>query len=88
MKNKLILIFSIIGGIVLTVILGFIPYPTGGLIGTQKWGYPIYWLSQVIYPNAPFEVSWLNLFFDCAIWIICFFLLIKLISFLITRYKK
>lgn len=88
MKNKLILIFSIICGIVLTVILGFAPYPTGDLIGTQKWGYPIYWLSQAVYPSAPFEVSWLNLFFDCAIWIICFFLLIKVISFLITQYKK
>ena len=88
MKNKLILIVSIISGIILTVILGFVPYPTGDLIGTQKWGYPIYWLSQAVYPSAPFEVSWLNLFFDCTIWIICFFLLIKLIKFLIVRYKK
>jgi len=88
MKNKLNLIISIISGIVLTIILGFVSYPPGDLIGTQKWGYPIYWLSQVVYPSAPVEVFWLNLFFDCAIWIICFFLLIKLINFLITRYKK
>ena len=88
MKNKLILIFSIIFGISLTIILGFVPYPTGDLLGTQKWGYPIYWLSQAVYPSAPLEISWLSLFFDCAIWIVCFFLLIKLISFLKTRYKK
>ncbi len=88
MKNKLILIISILSGIILTIILGFVPYPTGELIGIQKWGYPIYWLSQAVYPSAPIEVSWLNLFFDCAIWIICFFLLIKLINSLITRYKK
>ncbi len=88
MKNKLILIISITSGIILTIILGFVPYQTGDLLGTQKWGYPIYWLSQAVYPSAPLEVSRLNLFFDCAIWIICFFLLIKLINFLIIRYKK
>ena len=69
MKYSLIIIISVIAGIIFTIILGFIPYPSGGLIGTQKWGYPIYWLSQAIYPGAPIEISWLNFIFDCKKWL-------------------
>ncbi|MFX0025620.1 MAG: hypothetical protein ACFE8M_04335 [Candidatus Hermodarchaeota archaeon] len=88
MKNKLILIISIVSGIILTILLGFVPYPTGDLIGTQKWGYPIYWLSQAIYPGAPIEISLLTLFFDCFVWILSFFFVIKLIDFLIRKKRK
>lgn len=88
MKNKLILIISILSGIILTILLGFVPYPTGDLIGTQKWGYPIYWLSQAIYPGAPIEISWLTLFFDCFVWILSFFIVIKSIDFLIRKKRK
>ncbi|MFX1586764.1 MAG: hypothetical protein ACFFC1_01310 [Promethearchaeota archaeon] len=88
MKNYLILIISIISGTLLTIILGFIPYPARELIGTQKWGYPIYWLSQAIYPGAPIEISWLSLFFDCIVWILSFYIILKLIDFLIRKNRK
>ena len=88
MKTSLIILISVISGIIFNIILGFIPYPSGGLIGSQKWGYPIYWLSQVIYPGAPIEISWLNFTFDCIIWIISFFSTIKLIIFLKNKSKK
>ncbi|MFX0032825.1 MAG: hypothetical protein ACFE8E_05525 [Candidatus Hodarchaeota archaeon] len=88
MKNKLFITISIVSGIALTIILGFIPFPTGDLIGTQKWGYPIYWLNQAIYPGAPIEILWLIFLFDCIVWIFSIYLVIKIIDFLIGKYKK
>lgn len=88
MKNKLIIAISLVSGIILSLILGFIPYPTGNIIGSRKWGYPIYWLGQAIYPNAPIEILWLNLILNCLIWLILFFLLIKLVDSLLSKDKN
>jgi hypothetical protein len=85
MENKLIIFISVITGLILNILLGFIPNSMGSLIGSQKWGYLFYWLSQAIYPGAPIEVLWLNLIINCIFWIFTFFLIIKLIDFLIIR---
>ena len=88
MKTKLFITISLVSGIVLIILLGVIPFPAGDLIGNQKWGYPIYWLSQAIYPGAPIEILWLIFLFDCIVWIFSIYLIIKMIDFLIKNIKK
>ncbi|MFW9771224.1 MAG: hypothetical protein ACFFFB_01325 [Candidatus Heimdallarchaeota archaeon] len=88
MENKITILISVLSGIILNVVLGFIPNPIGSLLGSQQWGYPIYWLSQVIYPGAPIEISWLTFLFDVIVWTLSFFLILKLTDFLIKKYRK
>ena len=76
MKLRYFLILSIAIGIVIALITGLFPHPTEGLIGTRKWGYPFYWLSQVVYPGAKIHTNWSNLIIDILIWVISTFLIL------------
>lgn len=91
-KIKLVLIglFSLIGGITFTLITGLYPYPTDGIIGVEKWGFPFYWLSQVIYPGAEKIINWSNFLIDILIWSAIIILIVSLIDYLFakTRVKR
>jgi len=81
LRNSLIIAFSC--GLICTLVLGLVPYPIGSLIGSQKWGLPFYWLSRAVYPGATITINGFSLILDFFIWALVFFLLIKLIDFLV-----
>ncbi len=91
-KIKLVLIglLSLIGGIIFTLITGLLPYPTEEIIGAEKWGFPFYWLSQVIYPGAKKIINWSNFLIDILIWSVIIILIVSLIDYLFakTRVKR
>ncbi|MFW9939330.1 MAG: hypothetical protein ACFFD5_16935, partial [Candidatus Thorarchaeota archaeon] len=70
MKAKIIAIFSIILGIIISLVTGLIPYPTTSIIGVKKWGYPFFWLSKPISPDAVANITWAFLLFDILFWIL------------------
>ena len=92
MNVKLILKFflSFIGGIIVTGITGLYPYPTEEILGAEKWGFPFYWLSQVIYPGAEKIINWSNFLIDILIWSGIIILIVSLIDYLFakTRVKR
>ncbi|MFX1356783.1 MAG: hypothetical protein ACFFA8_05805 [Promethearchaeota archaeon] len=88
MKAKIIVIVSIILGIIISLITGLIPYPTTSIIGIQKWGYPFYWLSKPIYPDAVVNITWAFLIFDILFWILISLILIEVFSLLLKKIKK
>ncbi|TKJ20596.1 MAG: hypothetical protein CEE43_12260 [Promethearchaeota archaeon Loki_b32] len=92
MNVKLILKYflSFIGGIIVTGITGLYPYPTEEIIGAEKWGFPFYWLSQVIYPGAEKIINWSNFLIDILIWSAIIILIVSLIDYLFakTRVKR
>jgi len=89
-KLILRLFLSFIGGIIVTGITGLYPYPTEGIIGAEKWGFPFYWLSQVIYPGAEKIINWSNFLIDILIWSPIIILIVSLIDYLFakTRVKR
>lgn len=90
MNLKIILIglFSIIGGIIITLFTGSLPYPTGDLIGVGKWGFPFYWLSQIVYPGSEKVVNWSNFIINVLIWSFISFLIIYISNYFVIRLKN
>jgi hypothetical protein len=90
MKNKLILILiiSFIEGLVITYITGFFIFPMNGLIGSEKWGFPFYWITQAIVPGAEKVIDWSNFILNTLFWGSLIFILNYLITYLILRYKN
>ncbi|MFX1488129.1 MAG: hypothetical protein ACFFBI_03210 [Promethearchaeota archaeon] len=88
MKLRYFLISSFAIGIIITLITGLFSHPTEGIIGVNKWGYPFYWLSQVVYPEAKINTNWSNLIIDVLIWIISTLLILKLLEIIIRNLKK
>jgi hypothetical protein len=88
MKLKYILILSIALGIVIALITGLFPHTTEGMIGVRKWGYPFYWLSQVVYPGAKINLNWSNLIIDILILVISTFLILVGLEIIIRNIKK
>lgn len=90
MKIKLILIFfvSIIEGLVITYITGFFIYPTNGLIGSERWGYPFYWITRVVVPGAEKVINWSNFIINAVFWGSLILIVNYLIVYLLFRYKN
>jgi len=90
MKVKLlILIFvSFIGGLFITIITGFFPYPMNGLIGSERWGFPFYWTSQSVVPGAEKEIIWSNFIINTLIWSFLVFLINYVLVSLLIKVKN
>jgi len=65
-------IYSLITGIIITLITGF--FPNVFLIGVSYWGYLLPWTKQIVYPGAPFEILWINFIVDIIIWSVLVYL--------------
>lgn len=87
-KLALLVLIGILCGIIITLISGLFSYPTGKLLGIKKWGYPFYWLSQVIYPGATKNVNWSNFIIDVLIWSIFAINILNLFEILIKNLRK
>ncbi|MFW9901457.1 MAG: hypothetical protein ACFFDY_09220 [Candidatus Thorarchaeota archaeon] len=90
MKNRIILILfiSIIEGLVITYITGFFIYPMNGLIGCARWGFPFYWITQVIVPGAEKVINWTNFIINTMFWGFIVFIANYLIVYLSFKYKN
>lgn len=90
MNVKLILrlFLSSIGGIIVTGITGLYSYPTDGIVGVEKWGFPFYWLSKIIYHGADKIINWSNFIINTLIWSSLVFLIIYISEYLVNRFKN
>ena len=90
MNVKLIAIFlgSFIVGLIITIITGFFTHPMNGLIGSERWGFPLYWITQAIVPGAEKVINWSNFIINTFFWGALVFLINYTIVFLIFKFKK
>ena len=60
------------------------------IIGVEKWGFPFYWLSKIIYPGADKKINWSNFLIDILIWIMVVYVIVSLLDYLFAKlkYKK
>jgi len=63
-------IYSIIAGIVITLLTGFISNTQATLVGATHYGYPLAWLiRRVLAPQYfPWRIDIVNLIIDIIIW--------------------
>jgi len=71
-KQYIIPIYSIITGIVITLITGL--FPNVFLLGVNYWGYFLPWLRRIVYPGSPLEVLWIYVLVDVIIWSVLVYL--------------
>ncbi len=71
-KQYKIPIYSLLTGIIITLITGF--FPNIFLIGVSYWGYLLPWMSRVVYPGAPLQIIWINFIVDVVIWSVLIYL--------------
>jgi hypothetical protein len=67
-------IYSILAGLLITLITGL--FPNVFLLGISYFGYFLPWLRRTAYAGASLEVVWVNLFVDIVIWSVLLYLAI------------
>jgi hypothetical protein len=70
MNAKRIVIFSVFGGVLITVLTGLVPSTPPMLVGAMWYGYPLAWLFRlVISPEYfPWRVDVAGLLGDVVVW--------------------
>jgi hypothetical protein len=65
-------IYSVIGGVVVTLLTGLISNTPAMLVGAMHYGYPLAWLVRLVLAPEyfPWRVNVPNLVVDLVIWII------------------
>ena len=81
-----IVIFSMIGGVIATLLTGLISNTPPMFVGATHYGYPLAWLVQLVLAPEyfPWQVNVLNLIVDIVIWII----IVGIIATVLTRSRK
>lgn len=79
-------VFSIIGGLVITLLTGLVTNMPVKLLGAAHYGYPFAWLMRlVIAPeHFPWRVNMLNLIMDIIIWSV----IVSIVIFGVTSVRK
>ena len=76
--------YSLIGGIIVTIVTSIMPNNTA--IGASNSGYPFPWLSQPLYPiGIPPTIIWEALAIDGIAWTIAVFVLLVGYKFFKSR---
>ncbi len=70
---------SIILGAIITLAT-YLVSMTGGMLGTQQYGFPFFWLTQMVYPGASPVINWFGLVADISIWTIVVLVIIHSLS--------
>jgi len=83
MNTKLV-VFSILGGVVVTLLTGLLSNTV--LLGAEHYGYPLAWLVRLVLAPEyfPWRVDVLNLIVDLVIWII----IVGIVVNVLTRTRK
>jgi len=84
--NTRVVILSVIGGVILTLLTGLISNTPPMFVGATHYGYPLAWLVQLVLAPEyfPWQVNVLNLIVDIVIWII----IVGIIATVLTRSRK
>jgi len=84
--NTRVVILSVIGGVILTLLTGLISNTPPMFVGATHYGYPLAWLVQLVLAPEyfPWQVNVLNLIVDIVIWII----IVGIIATVLTRRRK
>ena len=84
--NVKILLSSIIGGVIITLLTGLISNTPSMWVGAVLYGYPLAWLiRRVVAPEYfPWHVNVLNLIADIIIWAV----IVGLVLLVLARTKK
>ncbi|MHA1936111.1 MAG: hypothetical protein ACW97A_12610 [Candidatus Thorarchaeota archaeon] len=70
-------VYSFIGGFVITLITVLLP--NTAIIGISSYGYPFPWLGQsFILPEGPMILLWSGLILDLLVWTVVVFVIINL----------
>jgi hypothetical protein len=81
MEMKTKVIYSVIGGIIISLITGLFQSPFYMILGANYYGVPFPWLSQMVLGpgyTAPYNVIWFSVFFNTVIWAVVVFIGIEL----------
>lgn len=72
MRNLVISIESVIGGVIIALLTGVVNSTPGGLVGATWYGWPESWLIRmVVAPQYnPWKVQWVGLVVDAIVWIV------------------
>ena len=78
-------IYSVIGGVVVTLLTGLISNTPAMLVGAMHYGYPLAWLVRLVLAPEyfPWRVNVPNLVVDLVIWII----IVGMVVAVLTRRK-
>jgi len=84
--NTRVVILSVIGGVILTLLTGLISNTPPMFVGATHYGYPLAWLVQLVLAPEyfPWQVNVLNLIVDIVIWIV----IVGIIATVLTRRRK
>ena len=84
--NTRVVILSVIGGVILTLLTGLISNTPPMFVGATHYGYPLAWLVRLVLAPEyfPWQVNVLNLIVDIVIWII----IVGIIATVLTRRRK
>jgi len=79
-------IYSVIGGVVVTLLTGLISNTPSMLVGAMHYGYPLAWLTRLVLAPEyfPWRVNAPNLVVDLVIWII----IVGMAVTVLTRRRK
>ena len=81
-----IVILSVIGGVILTLLTGVVSNTPPMLVGPTHYGYPLAWLVRLVLAPEyfPWRVNVPNLIMDIVIWII----IVGIVATVLTRGRK
>jgi hypothetical protein len=84
--NVKILLSSVIGGVIITLVTGLISNTPPMWVGAVWYGYPLPWLIQhVVAPeHLPWHVNVLNLIADIVIWVV----IVGVVLIVLARTRK
>ncbi len=70
---------SIIYGVTITLASCLVCI-TEGMLGAQKYGFPFFWVTQMVYESASTVINWSGLLADITIWTIIVLVIIHSLS--------
>lgn len=81
-----LLLGSILGGEVITLLTGLVPNTPAMLVGAVHYGYPLPWLLRLVIAPwyNPWRIDLTNFIADIIIW----FAIVAIAAFVVTRLRK
>lgn len=81
-----ILFWSILGGVVITLLTGLVSNTPAMWVGAALYGYPLAWLLRLVLAPEyfPWRIDWVNLVLDILVWVT----IVRIALFMLMRPKK
>jgi len=81
-----ILFWSILGGVLITLLTGLVSNTPAAWAGAALYGYPLAWLLRLVLAPEyfPWRIDWVNLILDVLVWLT----IIRIALLMLTRPKR